>query len=104
MRPPSRERHHHVNYRSRQLHMNLPTSGANLSRLRGNYFALSPLYFYAFLFSFVTTRKAQKNRDASASRFPLLPLFGLAMFHASVMPSTTATTVKSSSATMGSSS
>src|SRR5882672_10334592 len=51
MRPPSRERHHHVNCRSHQLHTNLPTSGANLSRLRGNYFALSPLYFYAFLFS-----------------------------------------------------
>ena len=55
---------------------------------------------------------AQKNRDASASRFPLLPLFGLAMFQASVMASTTAatmrpspaTTVKSSSATMESSS
>ena len=55
---------------------------------------------------------AQKNRDASAPRFPLLRLFGLAMFQASVMASTTAatmktspaTTVKSSSAPMGSSS
>src|SRR6266403_2775971 len=55
------------------------SSSIRFSRLSisTNYFGLSPFCYYAFLFSFVTTRMGQKNRDASASRFPLPPLFWL---------------------------